>query len=388
MKLFSFVVLLGLLEQIVPIAASDNLNVVVTPELQQQCHNAITAVEQSKNSNAAHMELANCIATNGHFKVALEIYSYIETTAPWNAYVKVNKAAAYLKLGEIDKARESMHKYFDQIGGIDGSGIPTDAVAAQKGSPCSYTSEIKWDCVNALNNLAAIELTDGKNSSAVTTYLNRAIEIGDEEMLQKVYVNYGGHLATIGDHDGAVDAFIKGFLINLKLGDLDSATASLLRRVLLVPVAESAEEVELTRINFAERIQDIIKLANDGGTTTTTRSDLFHVLSTTEEISIPKLSNTLHDWTSGIQIPHFNYHYLGFHDNSLQKEVARMFTLLCPDELYEVSPHLHPNYQRQVRHKKRVGIISCLIGGDEPHGLLVQPVVRHLRNIFDFYIIR
>jgi len=368
--------------------ANQNLNVVVTPELQQQCLNAIQSVEQSKNSNDAHMELATCIHKAGHFKVALEIYSYIERTTPLNAYVHVNKAAAFLQLGEVSMAREEMLVYFDQIGGIDGSGIATDTIVAQKGSPCSYTSEIKLDCVNALNNFAAIELTDGKKSSAVTTYLNRAMEIGDEEMLQKVYVNYGGHLATIGDHDGAADAFSKGFLINLKLGDFESATASLARRALIIPtVAESAEEVERTRVNFAKRIEHIMKLANDGGTTSTTSSDLFHLLPG-EDISIPKLSNTLHDWTTGIQVPHFNYHYQGFQDNSIQKKVADMFTLLCPDELYEVSPHVRQRHQRHVRRKKRIGIISSLIGGDEPHGLLVQPVVRHLRNIFDFYIIR
>ena len=64
-----------------------------------------------------------------------------------------------------------------------------------------------------------------------------------------------------------------------------------------------------------------------------------------------------------------------------------MFTLLCPDALYETLPHLAPPSPRQVRPKKRVGIISSLIGGDEPHGLLVQPVVRDLKNIFDFFVV-
>eukprot|EP00984_Skeletonema_dohrnii_P011710 scaffold4693_cov113-Skeletonema_dohrnii-CCMP3373.AAC.3 len=334
------------------------------------------------------MNLATCIHSAKYFRIALEIYSFIQQSFPFDAYVQVNKAAAHLTLGEVGLARDSMRKYFDQVGGIDGSGIPTDTIAAQKGSPCSNTSAYKLDCVNALNNFAAIELTDGKNSTAATTYLHRAIEIGDEDMLNKVYVNYGGHLSMIGEDDGAAEAFTKGFLINLKRGDFEAATAALVRRALIIPkVAESSEHAEQTRINFTARIRDIIKLANDGGTTSSMRSDLFNAVSTTEDISIPKLSNTLHDWTTGIQVPHFHYHYLGFHDNSLQKEVADMFSLLCPDELYEISPHLAPTYQRQVRLKKRVGIISSLIGGDEPHGLLVQPVVRDLKNIFDFVII-
>ena len=390
MKRFS--TLLGLFQIVPTIAAADTLNVVITPELQNQCHHAIETLEQSNNSIDAQMDFATCIHIAGYFKVALEMYSYIEKTSPsLSSYVHVNIAGAYLKLGEVKLARDEMHIYFDEVGGIDGSGIPTDTVATEKGPPCQVNSEYKLDCVNALNNLAAIELTDGKYASAATTYLHRAIEIGDEDMLSKVYVNYGGHLATIGDHEGAAEAFIKGFLINLKLGDFDAATAALVRRALLIPtVAESAEEVEYTRLNFSARVRDIIKLADDGGTTSTMTSDLFNVLSRAdEEISIPKLSNTLHDWTTGIQTPHFGYHYLGFHDNSVQKEVAEMFTHLCPDELYEISPHLIPipNHQRQVRPKKRVGIISSLIGGDEPHGLLVQPVVRHLQNTFDFFIV-
>ena len=389
MKPFStiFVLLCGLFQ--IVLATDNNLNVVVTPELAETCRREIDAILKTNNSYTLQMNLATCIHAAKHYSVALEIYSFIETSFPSHAYVHVNKAAAHLQLGEIGKARDSMRKYFDAVGGIDGSGIPTDTIAAQRGSPCSNVSSFKLDCVNALNNFAAIELTDGKNSSAVSTYLHRAIEIGDEEMLSKVYANYGGHLSTIGEDDGAAEAFIKAFLINLKdRGDLEAATAALVRRALIIPkVAKSAEEAEQTRINFTARIRDVIKLATHGGTPSEMGSNLFNVLSKANDISIPKLANTLHDWTTGIQVPHFHYHYLGFHDNSLQKEVAKMFTLLCPNELHEISPHLTPNYQRQVRPKKRVGIISSLIGGDEPHGLLVQNVVRDLHSIFDFFVI-
>ncbi|KAL7499347.1 LOW QUALITY PROTEIN: hypothetical protein ACHAWT_008262 [Skeletonema menzelii] len=351
------------------LATDNNLNVVVTPELAETCRREIDAILKTNNSYTLQMNLATCIHAAKHYSVALEIYSFIETSFPSHAYVHVNKAAAHLQLGEIGKARDSMRKYFDAVGGIDGSGIPTDTIAAQRGSPCSNVSSFKFD--------------------SVSTYLHRAIEIGDEEMLSKVYANYGGHLSTIGEDDGAAEAFIKAFLINLKdRGDLEAATAALVRRALIIPkVAKSAEEAEQTRINFRARIRDVIKLATHGGTPSEMGSNLFNVISKANDISIPKLANTLHDWTTGIQVPHFHYHYLGFHDNSLQKEVAKMFTLLCPNELHEISPHLTPNNQRQVRPKKRVGIISSLIGGDEPHGLLVQNVVRDLHSIFDFFVI-
>lgn len=364
----------------------------MTPELAERCSSAIDAllVDETKNSFKLQMDIAVCIHSSKHHSVALEIYAHIEKSFPFHAYVHVNQAAAYLSLGEIGKARESMNKYFDAVGGIDGTGQPTDTVAVQNGSPCSSSSEFKVDCVNALNNFAALELTDGKNASAVTMYLHRAIEIAsphNEEMLKKVYANYGGHLSTIGEDDRAAEAFLKSFLINLKGGDFEAATAALVRRALIIPkVSRSAEEAEQTRINFTARIRDVIKLANNGGTPSDMKSDLFVFLKD-KDITIPKLANTLHDWTTGIQSPHFHHHYLGYNDKSVNQEVANMFTLLCPDELYEISPHLTSASQRQAQPKKRVGIISSLIGGDEPHGLLVLNVVRDLRNIFDFFII-
>ena len=110
--------------------------------------------------------------------------------------------------------------------------------------------------MNALNNLAAVHLTAGKNSSAVSFYLSRAIEIGDESMLDTAYANLGGHLAKIGDHDRAADAFIRGFWISLRKGSIGPSAALLVRRALLVPsVASSMEETEETRLRFRQRIR-------------------------------------------------------------------------------------------------------------------------------------
>lgn len=260
------VVLFGLIK-IVP-ATNNNLNVVVTPELAERCSESIDALDGAKNSFKQQMDIAVCIHANKHYSVALEIYAHTEKSFPFHAYVHVNQAAAHLSLGQIGKARESMNKFFDAVGGIDGTRQPTDTVAVQNGSPCSSSSEFKVDCVNALNNFAALELTDGKNASAVTMYLHRAIEIAsphNEEMLGKVYANYGGQLSTIGEDDRAAEAFLKSFLINLRGSDFEAATAALVRRALIIPkVSRSAQEAEQTRINFTARIRDVIKLANDG----------------------------------------------------------------------------------------------------------------------------
>ena len=72
--------------------------------------------------------------------------------------------------------------------------------------------------MEALNNLGAVELTAGKNTSLVTHYLSRAIEIGDEAMLVHAYANLGSHLAKVGNHDSAANAFIRGFWTNLRQG--------------------------------------------------------------------------------------------------------------------------------------------------------------------------
>lgn len=110
--------------------------------------------------------------------------------------------------------------------------------------------------------------------------------------------------------------------------------------------------------------------------------------------SLPRLSGVLHSWTTNVQLPPFYVHYYGWHDLPLNTAVADMFALLCPPSLFEVAGHL-ANIDR-VRstqshainvQKKRVGFVSSLIGGDEPHGLLVLDIIRSLKRLFDFYVV-
>ena len=65
-----------------------------------------------------------------------------------------------------------------------------------------------------------------------------------------------------------------------------------------------------------------------------------------------------------------------------------MFSLLCPPSLFSISRHLtqQKKHSRSER-KKRVGFVSSLIGGDEPHGLLVLDVIRSLKGLFDFFVV-
>ena len=67
-----------------------------------------------------------------------------------------------------------------------------------------------------------------------------------------------------------------------------------------------------------------------------------------------------------------------------------MYMTLCPPNLlFQVSPHLsfqrhQRNQQNNGQQKLRIGFISCKFGKDEPHGLLLEEVIRNLpRNKFE-----
>ena len=345
------------------------------------------------------MALAVCLHQHGHPDTA-RVYHHIRESTPDYSYVLVNLGVLALKTGDIQTARGYLETYIEEVGGIFGDQTPTDRLAIQRGSPCRPNAQGKIDCVNALNNLAALELTDNKNSSAATFYLSRAIEIGDDYMLVDAYANLGGHLSKTGDHEGASDAFIRGVWVNLKAGNMDAVAGLLVRRAFLVPtVASSLEETEKSRIGFTKMINDITKLATSGGSSWlgSDESDLFRVsrdISTIEQIrQLPKLEGVLDSWTSNVQVPHFYVHYYGWHDLPLNIAVADMFSLLCPPSLFEVANHLVSGENNAISssngQKKRVGFVSSLIGGDEPHGLLVLDIIRSLKGtgLFEFYVV-
>ena len=352
-------------------------------------------------STSTLMHLAVCLHKNNHAS-AIDIYNHIRTHKPDFAYVLVNIALLSGKAGNVAEARKYFLLYFDQVGGIDGNGtLPSDAKAKEKGPPCKpNTLGNKVDCVMALNNLGALELTDGRNASAATFYLSRAIEIAGEDdyMLVDTYSNLGGHLSKIGNHEDAADAYIKGFWVNLNRGLLDAATGLLVRRAFLVPtVAASLFSSEVTHINFKRRIDDIMHLATNGGSSwQEDGSDLFRVANNASAIEdirrIPKLAGQLKSWTQNIQLTHFHVHYYGWYDLPINKAVADMFTLLCPESLFEVHhPRSLPSPTTTATtsdsQKKKIGFVSRLIGGNEPHGLLVLDIMKSLKGLFDFYVV-
>lgn len=357
------------------------------------CTNEVQVAIKSDYGHRELMKLATCLHINHHHPAAADLYHHIRSAAPDDSYVLVNLGTLSLKSGDIENARHYLEQYLLEVGGPYGEGSLVDRHALARGPPCTPDAPLKVDCVNALNNLAAVELTDGKNSSLVTYYLSRAIEIGDENMLAHAYANLGSHLAKVGDHEGAADAFIRGFWTNLRQGLSSAAAGLIVRRAFLVPtVASSLEETEKTRIGFIRRIDGVRELARKGGSSIIDdESDLFrvaHGISTIQEIrNVPILSGVLNDWTNNVQLPPFYVHYYGWHDLPLNMAVADMFTMLCPELLFEIAGHLStPSPECNVK-KKRVGFVSSLIGGDEPHGLLVLDILKSLKYLFDFYVV-
>jgi len=374
------------------VTAPNDRSVTIPPSAAKSCRKEVEKVKIFEENHIELMRLAVCLHVNGNTNLAFDMYTLIRHHFPTHSYVLVNMGIVHLKQGNVEKAQELIEQYLTEVGGMHGVGEITDEEALKHGSPCHANNIHKQDCTNALNNLAAAHITSGKNSTAVAAYLSRAIEIGDESMLGDAYANYGGHLAKIGDQDAAADSLIRGFWISLRKNRIDAAIALLLRRAFLVPtVYSSLVETDDARIQFRQRIRDITVLAHNGGNNwMEDKGDLFRLdnyeVSIQEIQGIPPLKGKLQN-LSEIQSPHFYVHYNGLYDLPIQKEVSEMFALLCPPSLFEVSPHLARKDRITKQRMKRIGFVSSLIGGNEPHGLLVLDVIRSLKGLFQFYVV-
>jgi len=369
--------------------------------LPSHCVENIENAEKSSRNGVPKplMAVAVCFHRAADEPRALYLYGLVREQNPNYSYALVNIGLISLKNGDAQNAIALFQQYLNEAGGIYGDQVPSDPIFITEGTPCRKESVNRRDCVAALNNLgsAYLSLSD---SRASLPYLRRAIEIGDDDMLHDVYSNFGGHLANIGDIEGAADLFVKSFWSSYKQGHLNPA--SLVRRALLIPaVILKWDESKNIRNMFEAQIKDIILLGKYGGTAISAdTSDLFRTssgVSRYEDIkNLPQLGGTLTDWTSGIQTPHFYFHYYGYHDRPIQELVAQMYGILCPSSLYQVSEHLENRYMysslsgsmnngapmvpmytgrflsttvnEQIYRKLKIGFVSSHFGGDEPHG--------------------
>ena len=106
------------------------------------------------------------------------------------------------------------------------------------------------------------------------------------------------------------------------------------------------------------------------------------------------LKESLTDFVQKIQSPpHFYLHYYGFQDRHLNDLVHRMFRAISHPSLSTVSSSLSsytlPVLRSEHRgdtslQKLRIAFVSCLFGGNEPHGLLLIDVIRRLpKKLFE-----
>ena len=330
----------------------------------------------------------------------MQLYQHIREVSPDRFHPLINMGVLHFKAGDLDVARVHFERFLEAVGGMHGDGVLLDRQARQLGeSPCCGSVHVsaRADCINVLNNLGALELTQDRNVTSAVTYLGRAVEIADkdEALLTDVYSNLGSAHSKIGDVERAADAFIRGFWANLRAGRLNAAVGLLVRRAIIVPVvAESFDQIEKTRTGIDRRVDAVMSLASRGGSSwTNDASDLFRVaggISVMRDIQeLPGLAGTITDWTTAVQLPAFHYHYLGLNDLPIQSKIAGMFEQLCAPSLLEIAPHLAlPDEEAFGKSaKKRVAFVSSLIGGDEPHGLLFLDIIKSLRDMFDFYVV-
>ena len=82
---------------------------------------------------------------------------------------------------------------------------------------------------------------------------------------------------------------------------------------------------------------------------------------------------------------HFHLHFYGFHDRQAMEQISLIMTKITQEPLMTVVNGIEPSLALKDMHKtgaeggkKLIVFVSCLIGGNEPHGQLVREVIRRL----------
>jgi len=160
----------------------------------------------------------------------------------------------------------------------------------------------------------------------------------------------------------------------------------LIRRAILVPsISSSVEQAINIERRFRNRILDLVKIIEYGGATMgDDRNNLFRLsnnITSTDMIDmIPPLIFSFDDWAMNVQLPHFFFHYYGFHDRHLNELVSAMYRKVSVSTLQK--SYIQDSITG--RKLKRIVFVSCLFGGDEPHGLLILDVLKRLpKDIFE-----
>jgi len=246
--------------------------------------------------------------------------------------VLVNIAVISLKNGDPRKVIEIVNLYFDHVGGIYGEeNIDLiDKDSQDIGPLCRANARYREECVNVSNFIASayMELLNYTNA---LLYYDRAINIREGvPLISDIHANIGGLFSLMGDYHNAAESFLRAFWASMHSGNKLDPSALVRRAILRPSILTGLKEAVDVQNLFVNRINDVLKLVEFGGAEWKDYSnEIFRVkagISTWEDIrAIPPLAQSLTDWASGIQTPHFYLHYCGFHDRPIQELVTEIY---------------------------------------------------------------
>ncbi|KAJ8603228.1 hypothetical protein CTAYLR_003809 [Chrysophaeum taylorii] len=200
----------------------------------------------------------------------------------------------------------------------------------------SYESILRTrpDDAQALNNLGAALVTIGRHDEAV-----RVLERCGGQQPQAL-TNLAMHFANEGELGKA-----REHLRRARKRDKNNAGLVIREVTMMAPMATTTIELCLERVALAIRVAAALK----------------------------NFSATLVNPVSSVEQIHFYLPYGGFVDRPLQEAIANLYRKLSP----ELQFFTRVKAQRPAK-KRRVGFCSKFFGSFEPHGLLLEGVVKYL----------
>ncbi len=310
------------------------------------------AIEIFPNESFLYFSLGTSLHFESKLDEAIQYYLKAEMLSPNKTIVLANLAAAFQSLGKVDEA----------------------LVYYKKLLPLSTND------AGVYNNYGALLETIGDNNAALY-WLNEALRI--DPNLKDALINLAGYYQDLGLVNEAREKLDKVLEIGFK-----SYFVRLRSSILMLPVHSSWESMINERNNITQNLKLLLNdIENDIRNNKT-------------------VSSTLNSLLDRI---HFYIPYCGINDRYFQQLIQDIYRLTIVD-FNLVSPHLiqalsNPSYfannensklslhkvgltsflsLQEKKDKVRVGFLSKFFGIFEPHGLLLDGVMKYLpRDLFE-----
>lgn len=312
------------------------------------------AIEIFPNESFLYFSLGTSLHFESKLDEAIQNYLMAEKINPNKSIVLANLAAAYQSLGKVEDAL----LYYEKL-------LP-----------------LTTNDAGIFNNYGALLETMG-NSNAALYWLNEALRI--DPYLKDTLINLAGYYQDLGLIDEAREKLEKVLEIGFK-----TYFVRLRSSILMLPVHASWESMISERNNITQNLKLLLNdIENDIRNNKT-------------------VSSTLNSLLDRI---HFYIPYCGINDRYFQQLVQNVyrltivdFNLVSPQLIRSVSNQNVPSNNdnsisntplhkigltsflllQQKKMKVRVGFLSKFFGIFEPHGLLLDGVMKYLpRNIFE-----